>query len=153
MFNDESSQQNLQQYQRRNANDGKVPSPCGSSSLPLNPEPTPAPSISHTPNENISKLVLGTLSKVTVLIPLLELVRLAQLQNQVSEFLKLNEDEGEQDPPIVLQSEIINRYKDASFYLSLHMGNDILHNCMLDSWASTNVMPLSVMRQLGLEVH
>lgn len=37
--------------------------------------------------------------------------------------------------------------------MSLHLGSDILHNYVLDSEASTNVMPLNVMRQLELEVH
>jgi hypothetical protein len=37
------------------------------------------------------------------------------------------------------------------FYLSLGMNNLILQNCMLDSGASTNVMSLKVMKQLGLK--
>ena len=96
-------------------------------------------------------MLLGALSKVTVLVPLPKLIQLSQCQDQVSQFIMLEEDEGEKDIPIMLQSEIINRgFKDAPFYPSLHMGNDILHNFMLDSGASTNVTPLSVMRQLGL---
>lgn len=61
--------------------------------------------------------------------------------------------EEEQDPPIMLQSEIIHWYRDALFYMLLHLGNDIIHICMPNSRASANVMPLSVVRQLGLEVH
>jgi len=37
------------------------------------------------------------------------------------------------------------------FYLSLGMNNLILQNCMLDSGASTNVMSLQLMKQLGLK--
>lgn len=61
--------------------------------------------------------------------------------------------EEESDPWIMLQIEIIHWYRDVPFYMSLHLGNDILHNCMLDSGASANVMPISVMKQLGLDVH
>jgi hypothetical protein len=37
------------------------------------------------------------------------------------------------------------------FYLSLGMDNLVLQNCMVDSRASTNVMSLKVMKQLGLK--
>ena len=67
--------------------------------------------------------------------------------------MKLEPIDEEQDPPIMLQSEVIHRHRNPLFYMPLHIGDDILHNCMLDSGASTNVMPLSVMRQLGLNVH
>lgn len=53
----------------------------------------------------------------------------------------------------MLQREIIHRYKDSLFYLLLHMGSDVLHNCTMYSWESMNVMPLSMMRKLRLEVH
>lgn len=95
----------------------------------------------------------GELSKVKVPVPLLDLIQLTQCQTQVVEHLKLRPMEEEQDPPIILQSEIIHRYMDAPFYMSLQVGDDIIHNCMLDSGASANVMSLSVMRQLELEVH
>jgi hypothetical protein len=36
------------------------------------------------------------------------------------------------------------------FYISLQVNDLLLHNCMLDSRASTIVMPLYVMKQLGL---
>jgi hypothetical protein len=38
------------------------------------------------------------------------------------------------------------------FYLSLRVKNLLLHNCMLDSGESTNVIPLIVMHQLGLKI-
>lgn len=85
--------------------------------------------------------------------PLLDLIQLTHCQIQVVDHMKLQLVEEEQDQPIMLQSEIIHRHRDAPFYMSLHVGDDIFHNCMLDSEASTNVMPLSVMRQLGLNVH
>ena len=80
-------------------------------------------------------------------------MHLTGCQKPVAQFLKLEPIDDEQDPPIMLQSEVIHRHRDAPCYMSLHFGDDIVHNCMLDSGASTNVMPLSVMRQLGLSVH
>ena len=38
------------------------------------------------------------------------------------------------------------------FYVSLVIHDLLLHKCMLDSGASHNLMPLSVMEQLGLQI-
>jgi hypothetical protein len=40
----------------------------------------------------------------------------------------------------------------APFYISLNIHDLILHNAMLDSGASHNLMPKAVMEKLGLEV-
>jgi hypothetical protein len=39
----------------------------------------------------------------------------------------------------------------APFFITLVVNNLLLHNCMLDYGASTNVMSLKVMNELGLE--
>ena len=38
------------------------------------------------------------------------------------------------------------------FYVSLVIHDFLLHNCMLDSRASHNLLPLSVMEKLGLQI-
>jgi hypothetical protein len=38
------------------------------------------------------------------------------------------------------------------FYITLNMHDQLLHNCMLDSGASHNVMPKSIMDRLGLKI-
>ena len=38
------------------------------------------------------------------------------------------------------------------FYISLLLHDFILHNCMLDSGASHNIMPLSIMKELNLQI-
>ena len=38
------------------------------------------------------------------------------------------------------------------FYVSLVIHDLLLHNCMLDFGASHNLMPLSIMEQLGLQI-
>jgi hypothetical protein len=40
----------------------------------------------------------------------------------------------------------------APFYITLNVHDQLLHNCMLDSGASHNVMPKSIMDRLGLEI-
>lgn len=60
----------------------------------------------------------------------------------------------EEDPEIVLHAKHLGRKigKHAPFFISLLVNELVLHNCMLDSGASTNIMPLREMQQLGLEV-
>jgi hypothetical protein len=38
------------------------------------------------------------------------------------------------------------------FYISLNFHDKIIHNCLMDSGASHNVMPKVVMEELGLEI-
>jgi len=40
----------------------------------------------------------------------------------------------------------------APFYVTLVVHELLLHNCMLDSGASHNLVPLSIMEQLGLQI-
>jgi hypothetical protein len=40
----------------------------------------------------------------------------------------------------------------APFYITLNVHDRLLHNCMLDSGASHNMMPNSIMERLGLEI-
>jgi hypothetical protein len=40
----------------------------------------------------------------------------------------------------------------APFYITLNVHDQLLHSCMLDSRASHNVMPKTIMDRLGLEI-
>jgi len=40
----------------------------------------------------------------------------------------------------------------APFYITLNVYDQLLHNCMLDSGASHNVMPKIIMNKLGLQI-
>jgi hypothetical protein len=40
----------------------------------------------------------------------------------------------------------------APFYITLTVHDNLLHNCMLDSGASHNLMPNIIMEKLGLEI-
>ena len=56
-------------------------------------------------------------------------------------------------PTIVFSPHIYDK-KDsvAPFYVTLNIHDKMLHNCMLDSGASHNLMPKVVMEKLGLEI-
>jgi hypothetical protein len=53
-----------------------------------------------------------------------------------------------QDAPVILQNMDRGNEKNNPFYLSLLMNDFILHNCMLDLGATSNVMTKKVMELL-----
>jgi hypothetical protein len=66
-----------------------------------------------------------------------------------SDFVNLQDDK-----PTVTIGPMIEDRDDSCppFYISLNVHDKILHNCLLDSGASHNLMPKAVMDELGLEV-
>ena len=56
------------------------------------------------------------------------------------------------DMPIVLNNVELRREDQPPFYVSLLVDNLLLHNCMLDSGASSNVITRKVMEQLNLRI-
>ena len=56
------------------------------------------------------------------------------------------------DMPIVLNNVDPRREDHPPFYVSLLVDNLLLHNCMLDSGASSNVVTRKVMEQLNLRI-
>jgi ribonuclease HI len=57
-----------------------------------------------------------------------------------------------QDAPVILQNWDRKNEKNLPFYLSLLVNDKVLHNCMLDSGASSNVITKKVMEQLNLRI-
>lgn len=60
----------------------------------------------------------------------------------------------EEDLPVILHSMARERDQEniKPFFVSLAINDLVLHNCMIDTGSSANVMPLSVMKQLGLKI-
>jgi len=66
-----------------------------------------------------------------------------------ADILNIQDD----NPTIVLGVMIEDRDEICPpFYISLNIHDKILHNCLLDSGASHNLMPKVVMDELGLEI-
>lgn len=99
-------------------------------------------------------------SKIKVPIPLLELLKISAYKES---FLKILQPslpasnsinlQGE-NPTIYLGSLVqeVNDDSPAPFYLSLNIHDKLLHNCLLHSGASHNLMPKKVMDELGLQI-
>jgi hypothetical protein len=58
------------------------------------------------------------------------------------------------EKPIVILGPLIEDRDDSSppFYTSLNIHDKVLHNCLMDSGACHNLVPKSIMDELGLEV-
>jgi hypothetical protein len=60
----------------------------------------------------------------------------------------------EDDRPTIMFGMYIENAKDyvTPFYITLTVHDNLLHNCMLDSGASYNLMPKVIMEKLGLDI-
>jgi ribonuclease HI len=115
----------------------------------------------------------GELAKIKIPIPLTELMNRGGYRSQVIKALAIEPDIGtkaltigsashsdtvnltDDRPELLFGPEVDGRDDTgevAPFYISLNIHDLILHNAMLDSGASHNLMPKAVMEKLGLEV-
>jgi hypothetical protein len=115
----------------------------------------------------------GELAKVKIPIPLSELMNKGIYHSQVIKALTIEPNIGtkaltigsknhsytmnltDDQPELLFIPKLDGRDDNgdvAPFYISLNIHDPILHNAMLDSSASHNLMPKAVMEKLGLEV-
>jgi ribonuclease HI len=75
------------------------------------------------------------------------------LQSEVS-CLPADSINLQDEKPAVILGPMVEDKNDSSppFYTSLNIHDKLLHNCLMDSGASHNLMPKNVMQELGLEV-
>ena len=101
------------------------------------------------------------LAKLKISIPFNELLRNQEYRDKITKMVR-NQGEAQPDilevtddnPTIVLGSNIddVDNEEVPSFYMSLNVHDMVLHNAMLDSGASNNLMPKGVVESLGLEI-
>ena len=93
-----------------------------------------------------------------MLVPVAEIMK---IHSQKGKLLKAIEEPSQgnvdkaiayQDAPVILQSMDKGNEKNQPFFLSLLVNNHLLHNCMLYSGASSNVMTKKVMEKLNLRI-
>jgi len=101
------------------------------------------------------------IQKNKILIPLVELMKNEMFKRDILktldpqsvslsvDILNIYDDK----PTIILGQMIEDRDESCPpFYISLNIHEKTLHNCLLDSGASHNLMPKAVMDELGLEI-
>jgi hypothetical protein len=100
------------------------------------------------------------MAKIKISVPFNELIRNNEYRNQIIKMLKMGQTSDtlniQDDHPAILFGPRVEEGSENEevppFYVSLKIHDMILHNAMLDSGASHNLMPKVVMDQLGLEV-
>jgi ribonuclease HI len=94
-------------------------------------------------------------------VPLTELIKHGEFKKRFSDLLKSEASSPSTDfislqdeRPAVVLGPMVEDRDDSSppFYTSLNIHDKVLHNCLMDSGASHNLMPKAVMEELGLEV-
>lgn len=94
-------------------------------------------------------------------IPLTELVNKNVYKTQVLNALKIGEKTddvnlSDDKPEFLFGLEVEGKPQEGGFpqfYVSLNIHDKIIHNAMLDSGASHNLMPKAVMEKLGLDIN
>jgi hypothetical protein len=101
------------------------------------------------------------INKIKIPIPLVELAKNPVYRKQITKAMGVSELESqsdvlnlEDDKPNITFGPHFEGAKDtiAPFYITLNVYDQLLHNCMLDSGASHNVMPKIIMDKLGLQI-
>jgi hypothetical protein len=100
------------------------------------------------------------ISKLKVSIPFNELIKNTEYRGQIMKMLKMGETYDtlniHDDHPTFLFGPRVEADNDNDevppFYISLNFHDMTLHNAMLDSGASHNLMPKVVMENLGLDI-
>jgi hypothetical protein len=100
------------------------------------------------------------INKIKILVPLVELAKNPMYKKQIAKMINFLDAESHVDvinleddrPTIMFGPHIENdKYYVAPFYIMLTVHDHLLHNCMLDSGASHNLMPKVIMEKLGLK--
>jgi hypothetical protein len=101
------------------------------------------------------------INKIKIPIPLVELAKNLVYRKKITKVIGVSELEIkfdilnlEDDKPKITFGPHFEGAKDtiAPFYITLNVYDQLLHNCMLHSRASHNVMPKIIMDRLGLQI-
>jgi hypothetical protein len=89
--------------------------------------------------------------KLNMMVPVTEMCKIPSVKREFLRILQVPSEK--EDPPIMLNTMYLEwpEENNPPFYLSLGMNGICLNNCMLDSGASSNVISLKVMKQIGLK--
>jgi ribonuclease HI/uncharacterized small protein (DUF1192 family) len=120
-----------------------------------------APEIREIPKFTSSFNFEHEIQKIRIPVPLTELIKHGEFKKCFSDLLKFETSSPSTDcinlqdeRPAVILGPMVEDRDDSSppFYTSLNIHEKVLHNCLMDSGASHNLMPKAVMEELGLEV-
>jgi len=93
------------------------------------------------------------LSKLRITLPFIEMVKIPQQRENI---LRLLDDPSEKMEVVISpkqrkkKSTVKLRGKILHFYISIENHDVAVHNCLVDTSATNNIMPLAVMEALGM---
>jgi hypothetical protein len=134
----------------------------GKKAQPLSPiVQSHVPEIREIPKPTSSFNFEHEIQNIRIPVPLTELIKHDEFKRRFSDLLKSEASYPSTDfinlqdekPTVVLGPMVEDRDDSSpSFYTSLNIHDKVLHNCLMDSGASHNLMPKAIMEELGLEV-
>jgi hypothetical protein len=142
------------------------PKPNPSKGMSSKTQPPPSskhasPEIKEVDRPPASFILEHELSKIKILVPLTEFMKnepfkkyIMKVLQPTSSIVSSNLISLKDENPTITVGPQIEDGSDASpsFYIYLNDHNKILHNFLMDSGASHNVMPIVVMEEIGLEI-
>jgi ribonuclease HI len=121
----------------------------------------PVSEVKEAPNPLSSLSFDHEIQKIRIPVPLSEVVKNEDFKRSLSKLLQFESPQPSTDSvnlqdekPTVVLGPMVEDRDDSSppFYTSLNIHDKVLHNCLMDSGSSHNLMPKIVMEELGLEV-
>jgi hypothetical protein len=121
----------------------------------------PTPEVKYILKPPLSFSFENEIQKIKIPIPFLELVKNNDFKRYLSKMLQPELSSYSTDSfnlqyenPIVILGPSVEDRDDSSpaFYTSLKIRDKVFHNYLMDSGASHNLMPKTIMDELGLEV-
>jgi hypothetical protein len=119
------------------------------------------PEIREIPKLTYSFNFEHEIQKIRIHVPLTELIKHEEFKKRFFDLLQSEASSPlvhsinlQDERPTVFLGPMVEDKDDSSppFYTSLNIHDKVLHNCLMDSGASHNLMPKTVMEELGLEV-
>jgi hypothetical protein len=101
------------------------------------------------------------IKKIKILVPFLELTKNEEFKKYLSKMLQpepssysIGSTNLQDEKPTVILGPLVEDRDDSSppFYTSLNIHDKALHNYLMDSGASHNLMPKPIMDEIGLEI-
>jgi hypothetical protein len=120
---------------------------------------SPNPEVKEILKPPSSFIFEDEIQKIKISVHFLDLVKNEDFKRFLSKMLQLEPSSYPTDSvnlqdekPVVILGPLVEDRDDSSppFYTSLNIHDKVLHNCLMDSGASHNLMPKTVMYELGL---
>jgi hypothetical protein len=134
----------------------------GKKAQPLSPiVHSHVPEIKEIPKLTSSFNFEHKIQKIRIPVPLTKLIKHEEFKKRFFELLQseascppIDSINLQDEKPAVILGPMVEDRDDSSppFYTSLNIHDKVLHNCLMDLGASHNLMPKTVMEELGLEV-